>query len=136
MGIVPKKMKFRKYQRGRMKGIAVRGSTLNFGEFGLQAQEPANLTTKQIESARRTIAHFIKRDGKLWIRVCCDKPMTARAAETRMGGGKGAPAFFVAVVKPGKIVFELAGVPRETAQEAMRLAGTKLPIRTRFVVKE
>ena len=136
MGILPKKTKFRKYQRRRMRGTAVRGSTICFGEYGLQAQEPKQLTTKQIEAARRAIAHFIKRGGKLWIRVCCDKPVTARAAETRMGGGKGAPAFFVAVVKPGHMIFELAGVSRADALEAMRLASHKLPIKTRFVSKE
>ncbi len=136
MAILPKKTKYRKYQRRRMRGVAVRGSELSFGEFGLQAQEPAWLTTKQIEAARRAIAHFVKRGGKLWIRVCADKPVTARAAETRMGGGKGAPAFFVAVVKPGHIIFELAGVKRDEALEGMRLASNKLPIKTRFVSKE
>jgi len=136
MGIIPKKTKFRKSQRGRMSGVAQSGSEISFGEYGLQAQEPGWLTTKQIEAARRAIAHFIKRGGKLWIRICADKPVTARPAETRMGGGKGAPAFFVAVVKPGHMLFELAGVKREDALEGMRLASRKLPIKTRFVVKE
>jgi len=136
MAIVPKKTKYRKSQRRRMRGVALRGCELSFGEYGLQAQEPAWLKTKQIEAARRAIAHYVKRGGKLWIRICADKPVTARAAETRMGGGKGAPEYFAAVVKPGHIIFELAGVKREEAEKGMRLASNKLPIKTRFVTKE
>ena len=135
MGIMPKKTKFRKCHRGRMKGVASAGTEVCFGEFGLQAMEQCWLKTNQIEAARRALAHFIKRGGKIWIRMCADKPATARPAETRMGGGKGEPAFFVAVIRRGHILFELAGVSRESAEEAMRLAGSKLPIKTRFVTK-
>ncbi len=135
MGILPQKTKFRKQQRGRMKGVAARGKALNFGEYGLQALEPAWLKTKQIEAARRALTHFVKRGGKVWIRVCTDKPVSARPAETRMGGGKGAPAFYVAVVKPGHILFELSGVSKTDAEEGLKLAGDKLPIKTRFVSK-
>jgi len=135
MGIMPKKTKYRKCQRMRLKGNASAGNTLSFGEFGLQALEWAWLKTNQIEAARRALAHFIKRGGKIWIRLCADKPVSARPAETRMGGGKGEPAFFVATVKPGHVIFELAGVTRESAVEAMKLAGSKLPIKTRFLEK-
>jgi len=135
MGIQPKKVKFRKDQRGKRRGIATRGNTVVFGEYGLQALETCWLKTKQIESARKAITHFVKRGGKLWIRVLADKSATARPAETRMGSGKGDPAYYVAVIKPGKIIFELAGVSKEDALEAMRLAGHKLPIRTRLVEK-
>jgi len=135
MGILPKKTKYRKSQRDVMKGIAATGTTVSFGEYGLQSMEECWLKTNQIEAARRALAHFIKRGGKVWIRMCCDKPVSARPAETRMGGGKGAPAFFVARVRPGHILFELAGVDRETAVEAMRLASSKLPVKTRFVSK-
>jgi large subunit ribosomal protein L16 len=131
----PRKVKFRKQQRGRRKGIATRGQTVAFGEYGMQAMECCWLKTNQIESARKAITHYIKRGGKLWIRVLCDKSATARAAETRMGSGKGDPAYYVAVIKPGKIIFELAGVSKEDAIEAMRLAGHKLPIKTRLVEK-
>lgn len=135
MALQPKTTKFRKQQRGKRRGTAMSGNTLNFGEYGLMAMERCWLKTNQIESARKAVTHFIKRGGKLWIRLCADKPVSARPAETRMGSGKGDPAFFIAVVKPGKILFELAGVTRENAMEAMRLAGHKLPIKTRFVAK-
>ena len=135
MVLQPRKTKFRKNQRGRRCGVATRGQTLCFGEFGLQVLEACWLKTKQIESARKAITHFVKRGGKVWIRVLADKAATARPAETRMGGGKGDPAYYVAVVKPGKIIFELAGVSKPDAQKAMRLAGSKLPIRTRFIEK-
>ncbi len=118
-----------------MKGHACRGNTLAFGNFGLQALEPAWIRVKQIESARKALTHFIKRGGKVWIRIIADKPYSARPAETRMGGGKGAPVMFVSCVKPGTILFELAGVKREDAVEAMRLAAHKMPIKTRFVEK-
>jgi large subunit ribosomal protein L16 len=126
MGIQPKKVKFRKDHRGRRRGVATRGNT---------ALEACWLKTNQIESARKAVMHFVKRGGKLWIRVLADKSATARPAETRMGGGKGDPAYYVAVVRPGKIIFELAGVSKEDALEAMRLAGHKLPIKTRLVEK-
>jgi large subunit ribosomal protein L16 len=135
MGLQPKKVKFRKDQRGKRRGNATRGNTVAFGEFGMQALERCWLKTNQIESARKAITHFIKRGGKLWIRVLADKSATARPAETRMGSGKGDPAFYVAVIRPGKIIFELAGVSKVDALEAMRLAGHKLPIKTRLVEK-
>lgn len=135
MGILPKKTKYRKSQRGMMKGVASTGTQVSFGEYGLQAMEECWLKTTQIEAARRALAHFIKRGGKIWIRMCADKPVSSRPAETRMGGGKGAPAFFVARVRPGHMLFELAGVDRVAAKEAMRLASSKLPIKTRFVSK-
>ncbi len=135
MVLQPRKVKFRKDQRGKMRGPATRGNTLVFGEYGLQVLERCWLKVKQIESARKAITHFIKRGGKLWIRVLADKSSTARPAETRMGGGKGDPAYYVAVVKPGKIIFELAGVTPEDAAKAMKLAGHKLPMRTRLVAK-
>lgn len=132
----PRRTKFRKQQRGRMKGLATRGSSLNFGDFGLQATEPAWITSRQIEAGRRAITRYIRRGGKIWIRVFPDKPVTMRPAETRMGSGKGAPEFWVAVVKPGRILFEIAGVPEETAREAFRLAAFKMPIKTKFIVRE
>jgi large subunit ribosomal protein L16 len=135
MALQPKKVKFRKDQRGKRRGVATRGHTLEFGEYGMQVLECGWLKANQIESARKAITHFVKRGGKLWIRVLCDKSATARAAETRMGSGKGDPAYYVAVVKPGKIIFELAGVSKEDAKEAMRLAGHKLPVATRLVEK-
>ena len=135
MGIQPKKVKFRKHHRGRRRGVATRGNTVVFGEYGLQALEVCWLKTNQIESARKAVTHFVKRGGKLWIRVLADKSATARPAETRMGSGKGDPAYYVAVIRPGKIIFELAGVSKEDALEAMRLAGHKLPIKTRLVEK-
>ncbi|MFM7365942.1 MAG: 50S ribosomal protein L16 [Cuspidothrix sp.] len=131
----PRRTKFRKQQRGRMEGLASRGSTLNFGDFGLQAQEPSWITSRQIEASRRAMTRYIRRGGKIWIRIFPDKPITMRPAETRMGSGKGSPEFWVAVVKPGRIMFEIAGVAEETAREAMRLADTKLPIKTKFIVR-
>ncbi len=132
----PRRAKFRKQQRGRMRGLATRGSTLNFGDFGLQALEPSWITSRQIEASRRAMTRYIRRGGKIWIRVFPDKPVTQRAAETRMGSGKGAPEFWVAVVKPGRILFEITGVPEATAKEAMRLASFKLPIKTKFITRE
>jgi len=134
--LLPKRTKYRKQHRGRMKGRAGRGNTLSFGEFGLQAEEPCWMTSRQIEAARRAIVRHVKRGGKLWIRVFPDKPVTAKPAETRMGGGKGAVDHWVAVVKPGRMIFEMSGVSEEAAREAMRLASHKLPIRTRFVSRQ
>jgi large subunit ribosomal protein L16 len=131
----PKRTKFRKQQRGRMEGLAHRGSTLNFGDFALQAQEPCWITSRQIEASRRAMTRYIRRGGKIWIRIFPDKPVTMRPAETRMGSGKGNPEFWVAVVKPGRILFEIAGVSEEIAREAMRLASYKLPIKTKFIVR-
>ncbi|MGF1495809.1 MAG: 50S ribosomal protein L16 [Elainellaceae cyanobacterium] len=132
----PKRTKFRKQQRGRMRGLATRGCNLNFGDFALQALEPAWITSRQIEASRRAMTRYIRRGGKIWIRVFPDKPITMRPAETRMGSGKGNPEFWVAVVKPGRILFEIAGVPEATAREAMRLASYKLPIKTKFISRE
>ena len=134
--VLPKRVKYRKQFRGRMKGKAHRGNTLSHGEFGLVALEPAWITNRQIEAARVAMTRFIKRGGKVWIKIFPDKPVTAKPAETRMGSGKGSPEYWVAVVKPGRVLFEMDGVSREVAQEAMRLAGHKLPIKTKFVVKE
>ena len=132
----PKRLKHRKFQRGRMKGHAVAGGTMAFGDYALQAQEPCWMTARQIEAARRAMTHHIKRGGRIWIRVFPDKPVTKKPAEVRMGSGKGAPDHWVAVVKPGRVMFEMSGVPEEIAREAMRLASHKLPIQTRFVAKE
>ncbi|MBD1840635.1 50S ribosomal protein L16 [Coleofasciculus sp. FACHB-64] len=132
----PRRTKFRKQQRGRMNGLATRGSSLNFGDFGLQSTEPSWITSRQIEASRRAMTRYIRRGGKIWIRIFPDKPVTMRPAETRMGSGKGSPEFWVAVVKPGRILFEIAGVPEETAREAMRLASHKLPIKTKFITRE
>jgi large subunit ribosomal protein L16 len=134
--LMPKRVKYRKAHRGRMKGRATRGITLSFGEYGLQALEPYWITSRQIEAARRAIVRYVKRSGKLWIRIFPDKPVTARAAESRMGGGKGALSHWVAVVKPGRILFEIGGVAEDTAREAFRLASHKLPISTQFVTKD
>ncbi|MGQ9493918.1 MAG: 50S ribosomal protein L16 [Anaerolineae bacterium] len=134
--LMPKRVKYRKAQRGRMKGRATRGNSVAFGEYGLQALEPHWITSRQLEAARRAIVRFVRRGGKLWIRVFPDKPVTAKPAETRMGGGKGALSHWVAVVKPGRILFEIAGVREEVAREAFRLAANKLPIRTQFVSRE
>lgn len=128
----PKRTKFRKQHRGRMHGQANRGKTIVFGDFALQALAPCWLTAKQIESGRRVITRYTKREGKLWIRVFPDKPVTARPAETRMGSGKGAPTSWVAVIKPQKIIYEIAGVSEKTARKAMKIASYKLPIKTRF----
>ncbi len=132
----PKRTKFRKQHRGRMRGLATRGCNINFGEFALQAQEPSWITSRQIEASRRAMNRYIRRGGKIWIRVFPDKPVTMRPAETRMGSGKGNPEYWVAVVKPGRIMFEIAGVAEETAREAMRLASHKLPIKTKFIARE
>jgi large subunit ribosomal protein L16 len=132
----PKRTKFRKQQRGRMRGQATRGNTVDFGNFGLQALEPTWITARQIEAARRAMTRYIRRGGKIWIRIFPDKPITMRPAETRMGSGKGSPEFWVAVVKPGRILFEIAGVSEEIAREAMRLAAFKLPIKTKFIIRE
>lgn len=132
---MPKRVKYRKQQRGRMRGVATRGSEVCFGEYGLQALEPGWITNRQIESARIAITRHISRGGKVWIRVFPDKPVTVKPAETRMGKGKGNPEYWVAVVKPGRIMFEVEGIPEEFAREAIRLAGRKLPIKTRFVAR-
>ena len=131
----PKRTKFRKQQRGRMRGLAYRGSEINFGEYALQATEPCWMTSRQIESARRAMNRYIKRGGEIWIRIFPDKPVTMRPAETRMGSGKGSPEYWVAVIKPGRILFEIGGVTEPIAREAMRLASQKLPIKTKFVSK-
>ena len=132
----PRRTKFRKQHRGRMRGMAQRGNKLNFGEYGIQATEPSWLTARQIEAARRAMTRYVRRGGEIWIRVFPDKPITMRPAETRMGSGKGNPEFWVAVIKPGRIIFEIAGVPEETAREAMRLASFKLPFKTKIVTRE
>jgi large subunit ribosomal protein L16 len=132
----PRRTKFRKQHRGRMKGMATAGSDINFGDFGLQALEPSWITSRQIEASRRAMTRYIRRGGKIWIRIFPDKPVTMRPAETRMGSGKGNPEFWVAVVKPGRILFEIAGVPEATAREAMRLAQYKLPIKTKFITRQ
>ena len=134
--LVPKRVKHRKQQRGRMKGRAVKGTEITFGEYGLQALEPAWISNRQIEAARIALTRYIKRGGKVWVKIFPDKPVTAKPAETRMGSGKGAPEKWVAVVKPGRIMFELAGVDEEIARESMRLASHKLPIKTQFVCRE
>lgn len=131
--LMPKRMKYRKHHRGNMHGLAPRGTQVNFGDFGLQALEPSWITSRQLEAARRAIQRYVRRTGKLWIRVFPDKPVTQRAAETRMGSGKGSVDHYVAVVKPGRILFEINGVSEEQAKEAFRLAGHKLPIRTQIV---
>lgn len=131
--LMPKRVKYRKTFRGRMKGKAQRGNTVAFGDYGLQAMEPAWITSRQIESARRTIMRSIKRRGRVWIRIFPDKPVTKRAAESRMGKGKGSVDHYVAVVKPGTVLFEMAGIDEEVAREALRLAGFKMPISTKFV---
>lgn len=132
----PKRTKYRKQQRGRLKGKANRGNKISFGEYAIQAIEPTWITSRQIEATRRTITRYTKRGGKLWINVFPDKPVTARAAESRMGSGKGAPEYWVAVVKPGKILFELAGVPKELAINALKTASYKLPIKVKILTKE
>jgi large subunit ribosomal protein L16 len=131
--LMPKRVKYRRQHRGRMSGRAKGGSVVQFGEFGMQALEPSWITSQQIESARIAMTRFIKRGGKVWIRIFPDKPVTEKPAETRMGKGKGSPEYWVAVVKPGRIMFELAGVSEELAKEALRLAANKLPIKTKFV---
>ncbi|HET6347549.1 MAG TPA: 50S ribosomal protein L16 [Candidatus Krumholzibacteria bacterium] len=131
--LMPKRVKHRKQQRGRMSGQATRGATIAFGEYGLKAMEPQWITNRQIEAARVAITRHIKRSGKLWIRVFPDKPVTVKPAETRMGKGKGSPEYWVAVVKPGRVLFELEGVPVDIARRALELAASKLPCRTKFV---
>ncbi|MEX2355769.1 MAG: 50S ribosomal protein L16 [Thermaerobacterales bacterium] len=131
--LMPKRVKFRRHHRGRRRGKAMRGSTLNYGEFGLQTLEAAWITDRQIEAARIAMTRHIRRGGKVWIRIFPDKPVTKKPAETRMGSGKGSPEGWVAVVKPGRIMFEIAGVSEELAKEAIRLAAHKLPVRTKFI---
>ena len=135
MLLAPSRTKYRRQHRGRMKGEAHRGSTLAFGEFGLQALEACWMEARQIEAARIALTRFMKRGGKVWIRVFPDKPISAKPAETRMGSGKGAVDHWVAVVKPGRIIFEIGGVSEEIAKEAVRLAGHKLPVKTRFIIR-
>ncbi|HEX9060615.1 MAG TPA: 50S ribosomal protein L16 [Clostridia bacterium] len=134
--LLPKRVKHRKVQRGRMRGKATRGNVVSNGEFGLQAMEAAWITSNQIEAARIAMTRFIKRGGQVWIKIFPDKPVTQKPAETRMGSGKGSPEYWVAVVKPGRVLFEIAGVPEETAREALRLAMHKLPIRCKFVSRD
>lgn len=134
--LMPKKVKYRKYHRGRRRGNAQRGSKINFGEYALQALEAAWITARQIEAARIAVTRHIKRGGKVWIRIFPDKPVTKKPAETRMGKGKGNPEFWIAKVKPGRVLFELAGVDRKLAKEAMRLASHKLPIKSKFLSRE
>ena len=131
--LMPKRIKYRKQHRGRMRGKAHRGAAVQFGDYGLQATEPVWLTSRQIEAARRAMVRYIKRRGKIWIRVFPDKPITQKAAETRMGKGKGAVEYWAAVVKPGRVLFEMSGVPEDLAREALRLAAQKLPCKTKFV---
>jgi len=131
----PKRTKFRKQQKGRVKGIATRGSAIAFGSFGIKCLEPAYITSRQIEAARIAISRAMKREGQIWIRIFPDKPITKKPAEVRMGKGKGAPEYWVAVVKPGTILFESGGVTMDVAQESLRLAAQKLPVRTKFVVR-
>lgn len=133
--LMPKKVKFRKQQRGRRRGMATRGHTVAFGDYGLQALEPGWITARQIEAARIAMTRYVKRGGKIWIRLFPDKPVTKKPLETRMGKGKGAPEEWVAVVKPARILYEMEGVSEAVAREAMRLAAHKLPIKTRFVVR-
>ena len=134
--LMPKRVKYRRVQRGRLKGKASRGNKLAYGQYGLVALEPAWITSNQIEAARIAMTRYIRRGGKVWIKIFPDKPITEKPAETRMGSGKGSPEYWVAVVKPGRILFEMDGVDVEVAREAMRLAGHKLPIKTKFIFKE
>jgi len=133
--LMPKRTKYRKMMRGRMRGKAYRGSEINFGEFGLQAIEPAWVNSRQIEAARRSITNYLKRGGKVWIRIFPDKPVTQKPAETRMGSGKGNPEYWVAVVKPGRILFEVSGVSQELAEEALRRAAMKMPMKCKVITK-
>ena len=134
--LTPKRTKFRRHQRGRMKGMSKGGTEIDFGEFGLQALQPSWVTSQQIESARVAMTRYVKRGGKIWIKIFPHKPVTEKPAETRMGKGKGSPEYWVAVVKPGRVMFELAGVPEDIAREAMRLASHKLPMKCKFVKRE
>ena len=133
--LMPKRVKYRRVQRGRMMGKAMRGNVVNYGEFGLQAQEPCWITSNQIEAARIAMTRYTRRGGQVWIKIFPDKPVTQKPAETRMGSGKGSPEYWVAVVKPGRVLFEIAGVSEETAREALRLASLKLPCTTKIVSK-
>lgn len=134
--LMPKRVKYRKQQRGRIKGRATRGNTLAYGEYGLQALEPGWITSNQIESARIVMSRYVRRGGKLWTKIFPDKPVTEKPAETRMGSGKGTPEYWVAVVKPGRILFEIAGLPETQAKEALRLASHKLPLKCKIVKRE
>lgn len=133
---MPKRVKYRRVHRGRMTGKALRGNTISYGDYAIQALEPCWMTANQIESARRAMTRYIKRGGNIWIKVFPDKPVTKKPAEVRMGSGKGSPEYWVAVVKPGRILFEMSGVPVDVAREAMRLAAHKLPIKTKFITRE
>lgn len=134
--LMPKRVKYRRVHRGRMKGKATRGNTVTYGDFGLQALEPSWITSNQIEAARIAMTRYIKRGGQVWIKIFPDKPITQKPAETRMGSGKGSPEYWVAVVKPGRVMFEIGGIPEEVAREALRLAANKLPVKCKFVVKQ
>ena len=134
--LMPKRVKYRRQQRGRMKGKASRGNTVVYGEYGLMATEPCWITANQIEAARIAMTRYTKRGGQVWIKIFPDKPVTQKPAETRMGSGKGSPEYWVAVVKPGRVLFEIAGVPEDVAREAMRLASHKLPCKTKFIARE
>ena len=133
---MPKRVKYRRVHRGRMTGKALRGNTISYGDYAIQALEPCWMTANQIESARRAMTRYIKRGGKIWIKVFPDKPVTKKPAEVRMGSGKGAPEYWVAVVKPGRVLFEMSGVPVDVAREAMRLAAHKLPVKTKFITRD
>ena len=134
--LLPKRVKYRRVHRGRLKGKALKGNTVTYGEWGLQATEPAWITSNQIEAARIAMTRYTKRGGQVWIKIFPDKPVTQKPAETRMGSGKGSPEYWVAVVKPGRVMFEIAGVPEDVAREALRLASHKLPIKTKVVARE
>ena len=134
--LMPKRVKYRRVHRDRMTGKALRGNTISYGDYAIQALEPCWMTANQIESARRAMTRYIKRGGKIWIKVFPDKPVTKKPAEVRMGSGKGAPEYWVAVVKPGRVLFEMSGVPVDVAREAMRLAAHKLPVKTKFITRE
>ena len=134
--LLPKRVKYRRVHRGRLTGKATRGNTVTYGDYGLQALEPAWISSRQIEAARIAMTRYIKRGGQVWIKIFPDKPITQKPAETRMGSGKGSPEYWVAVVKPGRVMFEIGGVPEETAREALRLASNTLPIKCKFVKKE
>jgi len=134
--LMPKRVKHRKVQRGRMRGIATRGNTITYGRYAMQAMEPAWITANQIESARIAMTRYSKRGGKVWIKIFPDKPVTSKPAETRMGSGKGSPEYWVAVVKPGRVLFEIDGVPEDIAREAIRRAGHKLPCKVKFIMRE
>jgi len=134
--LLPKRVKYRKQQRGRLTGKATRGNKVTYGDFGIMSTEPCWITANQIEAARIAINRYVKRGGQVWIKIFPDKPVTAKPAETRMGSGKGSPEYWVAVVKPGRVLFEISGVTEDIAREAMRLAGHKLPCKTKFIAKE